>query len=168
MIGERELRALPRSAYLLNPARGPIVQQDALLRALRENWIAGAALDTHYQYPTPPDHPLWQLPNVIFTPHIAGSSLSPAFPSAAVGYFRPSTPIALFAANRCSMSLRRKNWPGTEAFRRELQMSRLAPTLILLLALPLYGRAGAARSGRDRHPSRSICRSISDRHADAH
>jgi phosphoglycerate dehydrogenase-like enzyme len=79
LIGERELRALPRTAYLLNPARGPIVQQEALLRALRENWIAGAALDTHYQYPMPPDHPLWRFPNVIFTPHISGSSLSPRF-----------------------------------------------------------------------------------------
>ena len=79
LIGERELRWLPRGAYLLNPARGPIVQQDALLRALGEKWIAGAALDTHYAYPLPPEHPLWQFPNVILTPHIAGSSLSPCF-----------------------------------------------------------------------------------------
>lgn len=79
MIGERELKALPRHAYLLNPARGPIIQQEALLRALREKWIAGAALDTHYQYPMPPEHPLWRFPNVIFTPHISGSSLSPKF-----------------------------------------------------------------------------------------
>ena len=79
MIGERELQALPRHSFLLNPARGPIIQQDALLRALRENWIAGAALDTHYQYPMPPDHPLWKFTNVIFTPHISGSSLSPHF-----------------------------------------------------------------------------------------
>ncbi len=79
LIGERELRALPPRAYVLNPARGPIIQQEALLRALRENWIAGAALDTHYQYPLPPDHPLWKFPNVILTPHIAGSSLSPNF-----------------------------------------------------------------------------------------
>jgi phosphoglycerate dehydrogenase-like enzyme len=79
LIGERELQALPRTAYLLNPARGPIVRQEALLRALRENWIAGAALDTHYHYPMPPDHPLWRFPNVILTPHIAGSSLSPRF-----------------------------------------------------------------------------------------
>jgi phosphoglycerate dehydrogenase-like enzyme len=63
----------------LNPARGPIVQEAALLRALREGWIAGAALDTHYRYPMPPDHPLWRLPNVIFSPHISGSSLSPNF-----------------------------------------------------------------------------------------
>jgi phosphoglycerate dehydrogenase-like enzyme len=79
LIGERELQALPRHAFLLNPARGPIVQEPALLRALREGWIAGAALDTHYKYPMPPDHPLWAFPNVIFTPHIAGSSLSPHF-----------------------------------------------------------------------------------------
>jgi len=79
LIGERELQALPRTAYVLNPARGPIIRQEALLRALREKWIAGAALDTHYHYPMPPDHPLWRFPNVIFTPHISGSSLSPKF-----------------------------------------------------------------------------------------
>lgn len=79
LIGERELQALPRTAYVLNPARGPIIRQEALLRALREKWIAGAALDTHYAYPMPPDHPLWKFPNVIFTPHISGSSLSPKF-----------------------------------------------------------------------------------------
>lgn len=79
LIGERELQALPRTAHVLNPARGPIIQQEALLRAFREKWIAGAALDTHYHYPMPPDHPLWRFPNVIFTPHISGSSLSPKF-----------------------------------------------------------------------------------------
>jgi phosphoglycerate dehydrogenase-like enzyme len=79
LIGERELQALPRTAFVLNPARGPIIRQEALLRALREKWIAGAALDTHYHYPMPPDHPLWRFPNVIFTPHISGSSLSPRF-----------------------------------------------------------------------------------------
>jgi phosphoglycerate dehydrogenase-like enzyme len=79
LIGERELQALPRTAFVLNPARGPIIHQEALLRALREKWIAGAALDTHYHYPMPPDHPLWKFPNVIFTPHISGSSLSPKF-----------------------------------------------------------------------------------------
>jgi len=79
LIGESELQALPPRAWVLNPARGPIIQQAALLRALREKWIAGAALDTHYQYPMPSDHPLWKFPNVIFTPHISGSSLSPNF-----------------------------------------------------------------------------------------
>ena len=79
LIGERELQALPRTAFVLNPARGPIIREEALLRALREKWIAGAALDTHYHYPMPPEHPLWRMPNVIFTPHISGSSLSPNF-----------------------------------------------------------------------------------------
>jgi phosphoglycerate dehydrogenase-like enzyme len=79
LVGERELRALPRTAYILNPARGPIIQEQALLQALEESWIAGAALDTHYHYPMPADHPLWGFPNVIFTPHISGSSLSPHF-----------------------------------------------------------------------------------------
>lgn len=79
LVGEAELKALPRRAFVLNPARGPIVQEAALLRALNEGWIAGAALDTHYYYPMPPEHRLWHLPNVILTPHIAGSSLSPNF-----------------------------------------------------------------------------------------
>ncbi len=79
IIGEPELRAMRPTAYLLNPARGPLVQEHALLRALSEGWIAGAALDTHFQYPMPPEHPLWRLPNVIMTPHISGSSGSPFF-----------------------------------------------------------------------------------------
>jgi phosphoglycerate dehydrogenase-like enzyme len=79
IVGERELRALRPTACVLNPARGPLIQEQALLRALREGWIAGAALDTHYHYPMPPEHPLWHLPNVIMTPHISGSSGSPFF-----------------------------------------------------------------------------------------
>ena len=81
IIGEKELRALPRTAFLLNPARGPIIREEALLRALREGWIAGAALDTHFAYPLPPEHPLWRLPNVILTPHIAGADKSREFPA---------------------------------------------------------------------------------------
>jgi phosphoglycerate dehydrogenase-like enzyme len=79
IIGERELRALPSSAFVLNPSRGPLIQEAALLQALREGWIAGAAIDTHYQYPLPPEHPLWRIPNVTLTPHISGSGLSPHF-----------------------------------------------------------------------------------------
>jgi phosphoglycerate dehydrogenase-like enzyme len=80
MVGIEVLRALPRTAFVLNPARGPIIQEQALLAALREGWIAGAALDTHFAYPLPPDHPLWQFPNVILTPHISGSDRTPQFP----------------------------------------------------------------------------------------
>jgi phosphoglycerate dehydrogenase-like enzyme len=79
LIGERELQALPHRACVLNPARGPIIRQAALLRALDEGWIAGAALDTHYEYPLPSEHPLWRYSNVILTPHISGSSLSQHF-----------------------------------------------------------------------------------------
>jgi phosphoglycerate dehydrogenase-like enzyme len=81
MVGEQQLRALPSNAFLLNPARGPIVQEQALLRALREAWIAGAALDTHFAYPLPPEHPLWAMPNVILTPHVAGADRSRHFPA---------------------------------------------------------------------------------------
>ncbi|MBS1825434.1 MAG: D-2-hydroxyacid dehydrogenase [Acidobacteria bacterium] len=88
LIGERELKALPRHACVLNPARGPIIQQQALLRALDEGWIAAAALDTHYAYPLPPEHPLWRYPNVILTPHISGSSLSPHFSARLWDIFR--------------------------------------------------------------------------------
>ncbi len=87
LIGERELRALPRTAYLLNPARGPLVKEQPLLQALRGGWIAGAALDTHYHYPMPPEHPLWMMANVILTPHISGSGLSPHFLSRTWGIF---------------------------------------------------------------------------------
>jgi phosphoglycerate dehydrogenase-like enzyme len=79
LVGEHELRALPRTAFVLNPARGPIIQEPALLTALREGWIAGAALDTHYAYPLPAEHPLWQFPNVLLTPHISGADKSERF-----------------------------------------------------------------------------------------
>jgi phosphoglycerate dehydrogenase-like enzyme len=79
IVGVDELRALPSRAFLLNPARGPLVQERPLLQALNERWIAGAALDTHYQYPLPAEHPLWKIENVILTPHISGSSESPFY-----------------------------------------------------------------------------------------
>jgi phosphoglycerate dehydrogenase-like enzyme len=79
IIGETELQMLPDHAIVLNPARGPLIQEQPLIRALRENWIAGAALDTHYTYPLPSDHPLWSMANVMLTPHISGSSQSQHF-----------------------------------------------------------------------------------------
>ena len=79
IVGEPELKMLQPGAFLLNPARGALIQEKALLTALREGWIAGAALDTHYYYPMPPEHPLWHMPNVMMTPHISGSSSSPRF-----------------------------------------------------------------------------------------
>jgi phosphoglycerate dehydrogenase-like enzyme len=80
MLGAQQLQALPRTAFVLNPARGPIIQEQALLRALHEGWIAGAAVDTHFAYPLPAEHPLWRLPNVILTPHVSGADKSRDFP----------------------------------------------------------------------------------------
>ena len=79
MIGEKELRMLKPSAVLINPARAPIIQEEAYVKCLSEGWIRGSALDAHYAYPLPPDHPLWSLPNVIMTPHISGSCGCPHF-----------------------------------------------------------------------------------------
>lgn len=79
IIAEAELRLLKKAAFVLNPARGPLIDEQALINALQNRAIAGAALDTHYRYPMPAGHPLWQMPNVIMTPHISGSSLSPRF-----------------------------------------------------------------------------------------
>ena len=88
MVGEQELRTLPKGAYLLNPARGPIVQQEALLAVLRDGHLGGAALDTHYHYPLPADHPLWRFPHVILTPHISGTTFSPHFREGLLRIFR--------------------------------------------------------------------------------
>jgi len=72
LIGEKELRAMKPDAYLINVARGGVVDEEALIRALEENWIAGAGLDVFATEPLPTDSKLWELPNVILTPHIAG------------------------------------------------------------------------------------------------
>ena len=79
LINRRIFEALPDRAFLLNPARGGLVCEADLLWALEAGQIAGAALDTHFHYPLPLDHPLWQMPNVILTPHISGSTESPHF-----------------------------------------------------------------------------------------
>ncbi len=61
-------------SYLVNIARGRIVNETALRRALDEKWIAGAALDVFEREPLPADDPLWGAPNLIVTPHIGGMS----------------------------------------------------------------------------------------------
>ena len=73
-IGEAELRAMKRTAYLINIGRGKVIDEAALLRALREGWIGGAGLDVHARTPLPPDSPFFDLPNVILTPHMSGIS----------------------------------------------------------------------------------------------
>ena len=62
------------SAWLLNIARGPVVDETALLETVRRRAIAGAVLDVFTTEPLPPEHPFWDLDNVVVTPHIAGPS----------------------------------------------------------------------------------------------
>ena len=71
MLGEAELRAMKPTAYLVVTSRGGVAEDGALLRALDEGWIAGAALDAHTVEPLPPDSPFWTAPNAIVTPHAA-------------------------------------------------------------------------------------------------
>ena len=61
-------------AYLVNTARGPVVDTDALVRALAEGWIAGAGLDVTDPEPLPGDHPLLDVPNLVVAPHIASAT----------------------------------------------------------------------------------------------
>jgi phosphoglycerate dehydrogenase-like enzyme len=72
LLGAAELRAMKRGAYLYNVGRGPIVDTDALLAALQDGTIAGAGLDVTDPEPLPPDHPLWDAPNLILTTHYGG------------------------------------------------------------------------------------------------
>ena len=74
LIGEAELRAMRPDAYLVNTARGPIVDQGALAKALREGWIAGAALDVTDPEPLPADDPLLEAPNLIVIPHLGSAT----------------------------------------------------------------------------------------------
>jgi phosphoglycerate dehydrogenase-like enzyme len=76
MIGESELAAMKPSAWLINIARGPVVDEKALIAALRARTIAGAVLDVFNEEPLPAEHPFWTLDNVAITPHIAGPSLA--------------------------------------------------------------------------------------------
>lgn len=69
LIGEAQLRAMRPTAFLVNISRGGIIDDDALLRALQEGWIAGAGLDAHGVEPLPADSLFWTAPNTIITPH---------------------------------------------------------------------------------------------------
>jgi phosphoglycerate dehydrogenase-like enzyme len=81
LIGEAEIAAMKRTAYVINPARGPIIDEEALYRALHEHRIGGAAIDTWWTYPLgsddsprPSRYPFWELDNVLMTPHHSGAT----------------------------------------------------------------------------------------------
>jgi phosphoglycerate dehydrogenase-like enzyme len=72
MMAAREFRLMKRTAYLINIGRGGTVLLDDLVEALRSGQIAGAGLDVFQVEPLPAEHPLWTLPGVLITPHVAG------------------------------------------------------------------------------------------------
>ncbi|MFQ6117408.1 MAG: NAD(P)-dependent oxidoreductase, partial [Candidatus Bipolaricaulia bacterium] len=74
LIGERELRLMKGSAYLIVISRGGIVDEQALAKALRRGELAGAGLDVFATEPLPEESPLWEMEQVIISPHLAGAS----------------------------------------------------------------------------------------------
>ncbi|MBC3941652.1 D-2-hydroxyacid dehydrogenase [Sphingomonas albertensis] len=79
MIGHDELAAMKPSAWLINIARGDMIEDDALIAALTDGGIAGAVLDPTNPEPLPADHPLWSTPNAIVTMHLSGRSQTTMF-----------------------------------------------------------------------------------------
>lgn len=88
LISTEELAVLKPTAYLIDVSRGGIVDHQALIQALREKKLAGAALDVFPEEPLPASSPLWKMPNVIITPHISGNTR-----------FYDERAVELFAAN---------------------------------------------------------------------
>jgi glyoxylate reductase len=113
LIGEAQLRRMKPTAYLINVSRGSVIDEAALVRALREGWIAGAALDVYENEPTLTSG-LAELPNVVLSPHVASASRD------------TRDRMSLMAAENVLSHLRRERAPdvvnprvyGTEAYRR--------------------------------------------------
>ena len=85
LIGTHELSLMKPTAYIINPARGHIIDEQALYNALKNRFIAGAAIDTWYRYPEgpedaprPSDYPFWELDNIIMVPHHSGATFGTA------------------------------------------------------------------------------------------
>ena len=73
LVGAAEFARVKPGAFLVNIARGEIIDEEAMIAALRDGRLGGAGLDVTEVEPLPPDSPLWDLPNVIVTPHVAGA-----------------------------------------------------------------------------------------------
>ena len=86
MIGKEQLALMKPSAVIINTTRGAVIDQEALYEALTTGGIAGAALDVLAEEPTPQDHPIWQLDNVVITPHQSGISRESVARSAAFSF----------------------------------------------------------------------------------
>ncbi|PUA31873.1 MAG: D-glycerate dehydrogenase [Candidatus Terraquivivens tikiterensis] len=102
MINEERLRMMKKNAILINTSRGPVVDEKALIKALKEGWIAGAGLDVFEVEPLPMDSPLLKLPNVVVTPHIGNATYEARYAMAETGalnivkVLKGEQPISLF------------------------------------------------------------------------
>ena len=86
MFGEAELRAMRTSAYIINIGRGGTIDEDSLVKALKEGWIAGAGLDVFEEEPLPEESPLWTMENVIITAHYSG--MTPVYHKRGLAIFK--------------------------------------------------------------------------------
>lgn len=93
LIGAEQLRSMRPSAYLINVARGALIVEEDLARAVRERWIAGACLDAFVTEPLPTESPLWDDPNIVITPH--SSFRSPNAVARSLGEFRENLELYL-------------------------------------------------------------------------
>jgi D-3-phosphoglycerate dehydrogenase len=107
LIGEPQLRRMKPTAVLINAARGPVVDEAALIRALQEGWIAGAGLDCFEEEPPSRDNPLLKMENVVLTPHSASQT--------AAG-FEPRWHASVDSV----LALARHEWPASCVNRKEL------------------------------------------------
>jgi phosphoglycerate dehydrogenase-like enzyme len=85
LFNEEVFKAMKPTAFLINVGRGRIIEESALIKALKKGWIAGAGLDVFEEEPLPSESPLWQMENVIISPHISG--MTPAYDERAVDIF---------------------------------------------------------------------------------
>jgi phosphoglycerate dehydrogenase-like enzyme len=85
MLGKQQFAMMKPNAIIINIARGAVIDQDAMIRALQDRRIAGAGLDVTTPEPLPADSPLWDMPNVIISPHVSG--LNPCYGERAAEIF---------------------------------------------------------------------------------
>jgi phosphoglycerate dehydrogenase-like enzyme len=113
-IGEKELRLMKKTAYLVNTSRGGIIDESALCRALDENRIAGAGLDVFTTEPIPKGSPLLKMQNVILTPHVgsatveARTKMTTMNAEDVVRVLRGEAPVNIVPEQKARLPLRRK------------------------------------------------------------
>ena len=107
-FGAREFREMRPDAYFINVARGKVVDEAALIRSLEKKQIAGAGLDVTVEEPLPETSPLWDLPNVILTPHVGGAM--PDYVDLATNFFCDNLARYLAGRRRRNVVNRRRGY----------------------------------------------------------